>query len=126
MLGDPPDVMKVLLVLFGCLLAFASCTVYFKDTFEDGGKYTHIKKCATCPPSFLGNIARNCMDVSANEMLLLDNLFLCCLEAWSDRWIQSTKRSDYGAFKLSAGKFYGDAEKDKGEQFILFCCDLFN
>jgi len=32
--------------------------------------------------------------------------------------VQSTKRSDYGAFKLSAGKFYGDAEKDKGESTV--------
>lgn len=65
--------MKLSLVLFSSLLALATSTVYFKDTFEDG-------------------------------------------EAWSDRWVQSTKRSDYGAFKLSAGKFYGDAEKDKGMQ----------
>ena len=28
--------------------------------------------------------------------------------------MQSKKRSDYGKFKLTAGQFYGDAEKDKG------------
>jgi len=37
-------------------------------------------------------------------------------DAWSKRWIQSKHKSDYGEFKLTAGKFYGDAEKDKGLQ----------
>lgn len=35
-------------------------------------------------------------------------------EDWSDRWVNSKHRSDQGKFELSAGKFYGDAEKDKG------------
>uniref|UniRef100_A0A9J7Y5W9 Calreticulin n=1 Tax=Cyprinus carpio carpio TaxID=630221 RepID=A0A9J7Y5W9_CYPCA len=34
---------------------------------------------------------------------------------WS-RWVESKHKSDYGKFVLSAGKFYGDAEKDKGLQ----------
>lgn len=29
--------------------------------------------------------------------------------------MESTHKADYGKFVLSAGKFYGDAEKDKGE-----------
>jgi len=37
-------------------------------------------------------------------------------EAWKDRWIPSTHKSDYGEFVLTHGKFYGDAEKDKGIQ----------
>jgi calreticulin len=37
-------------------------------------------------------------------------------EAWTDRWINSKHKSDNGEFKLTAGKFYGDAEKDKGLQ----------
>ena len=38
-------------------------------------------------------------------------------EKWEDRWIQSTnKGDDAGKFVLTAGKFYGDAEKDKGIQ----------
>jgi calreticulin len=40
-------------------------------------------------------------------------------EAWKDRWVASDwKKSSGGAgeFKLSAGKFYGDAEADKGIQ----------
>ncbi|RUS71970.1 hypothetical protein EGW08_020263 [Elysia chlorotica] len=36
--------------------------------------------------------------------------------SWEDRWVQSEHKSDLGKFKLSAGKFYGDAEKDKGIQ----------
>ena len=36
-------------------------------------------------------------------------------ESWEKRWIYSTsKGSDAGKFKLSAGKFYGDKDKDLG------------
>lgn len=38
-------------------------------------------------------------------------------EGWEDRWVESTaKGSEQGAFKWSAGKFYNDAEKDKGKR----------
>ncbi|KAK3566324.1 hypothetical protein QTP86_032356 [Hemibagrus guttatus] len=37
-------------------------------------------------------------------------------DAWKSRWLESAHKSDYGKFVLSAGKFYGDAEKDKGLQ----------
>ena len=30
--------------------------------------------------------------------------------------MRSTHKSDYGEFKWTAGEFYGDAEKDKGER----------
>lgn len=36
-------------------------------------------------------------------------------DAWTSRWVNSEHKSDYGQFKLSAGSFYGDAEKDKGK-----------
>ena len=29
--------------------------------------------------------------------------------------MQSKKKSDYGKLKLTAGQFYGDADKDKGK-----------
>ncbi|XP_059172278.1 calreticulin-like [Physella acuta] len=35
-------------------------------------------------------------------------------DKWEDRWVVSKHKSDLGKFVLSAGKFYGDAEKDKG------------
>jgi calreticulin len=35
-------------------------------------------------------------------------------DAWKDNWVQSKHKSDYGDFVLTAGKFYGDAEADKG------------
>lgn len=38
-----------------------------------------------------------------------------CADAWKSRWVESKHKTDYGRFVLSAGKFYGDAEKDKGE-----------
>ncbi|XP_066547866.1 calreticulin [Amia ocellicauda] len=37
-------------------------------------------------------------------------------DAWKSRWVESRHKSDYGKFVLTAGKFYGDAEKDKGLQ----------
>ncbi|XP_061097952.1 calreticulin-like [Conger conger] len=37
-------------------------------------------------------------------------------DAWSSRWLESQHKSDYGKWKLTAGNFYGDAEKDKGLQ----------
>ena len=36
-------------------------------------------------------------------------------ESYTDRWVESTfKGSDTGKFKWSAGKFYNDADLDKG------------
>lgn len=40
---------------------------------------------------------------------------LVCADAWKSRWVESKHKSDYGNLVLSAGKFYGDAEKDKGK-----------
>ena len=37
--------------------------------------------------------------------------------AWKERWVESEHNDDYGKFVLTAGKFYGDAEKDKGQLF---------
>jgi len=37
-------------------------------------------------------------------------------DGWEDRWVNSKHKSDLGKFVLTAGKFYGDAEKDKGIQ----------
>lgn len=36
-------------------------------------------------------------------------------DAWTSRWANSEHKSDYGQLKLTAGNFYGDAEKDKGK-----------
>jgi calreticulin len=35
-------------------------------------------------------------------------------DSWEKRWVQSKHKDDYGAFKLSAGKYYGDADRDQG------------
>ena len=35
-------------------------------------------------------------------------------DAWTNRWVESKHKSDFGKFVLSSGKFYGDLEKDKG------------
>ncbi|BFZ00166.1 hypothetical protein BsWGS_03205 [Bradybaena similaris] len=37
-------------------------------------------------------------------------------DKWETRWVNSKHKSDLGKFILTAGKFYGDAEKDKGIQ----------
>ncbi|KAG7229073.1 hypothetical protein INR49_013192 [Caranx melampygus] len=39
-----------------------------------------------------------------------------CSDGWRSRWVNSKHKSDYGEWKLTAGDFYGDAEKDKGLQ----------
>lgn len=42
--------------------------------------------------------------------------------------MESKHKSDYGKFVLTAGKFYGDVEKDKGKQcanpsvFLVLIC----
>lgn len=36
-------------------------------------------------------------------------------DAWTSRWVESKHKTDYGKFVLTAGKFYGDVEKDKGK-----------
>lgn len=38
------------------------------------------------------------------------------LDAWESRWVASSAKDDLGEFKLTAGKFYNDAEADKGLQ----------
>uniref|UniRef100_A0AC35UIF7 Calreticulin n=1 Tax=Rhabditophanes sp. KR3021 TaxID=114890 RepID=A0AC35UIF7_9BILA len=35
-------------------------------------------------------------------------------KTYTDRWVQSTHKDDLGKFVLSAGKFYGDEERDTG------------
>ncbi|XP_051765463.1 calreticulin 3a [Ctenopharyngodon idella] len=37
-------------------------------------------------------------------------------DGWKSRWVESKHKSDYGQWKLTSGKFYGDAELDKGLQ----------
>ncbi|XP_068948853.1 calreticulin-like [Petaurus breviceps papuanus] len=37
-------------------------------------------------------------------------------DGWKKRWVQSKHWSSYGNFQLTAGRFYGDKEKDKGLQ----------
>ncbi|XP_072457360.1 calreticulin-3 isoform X2 [Notamacropus eugenii] len=37
-------------------------------------------------------------------------------ESWRNRWIPSANDSNFGHFRLSSGKFYGDIQKDKGLQ----------
>lgn len=35
-------------------------------------------------------------------------------DGWDGRWVQSKHKEDLGIFKLSAGKYFNDAEEDKG------------
>jgi calreticulin len=40
---------------------------------------------------------------------------------WENRWVVSkNKGAEAGAFALSAGKYFNDAEEDKGLHSILF------
>lgn len=36
-------------------------------------------------------------------------------DEWQNRWVESKSKPDYGKWQLSAGKFWGDPEKDKGK-----------
>ena len=36
-------------------------------------------------------------------------------DGWTECWIESKHKPDFGKFVLSSGKFYGDQEKDKGK-----------
>jgi len=45
---------------------------------------------------------------------------MLCADGWRERWVESTyKGSEQGAWGWTAGKFYGDAEKDKGNVTYL-------
>merc|ERR1711977_688989 len=67
---------------------------------------------------------------SPTKMKAVCVLFVACLafaaaevffeeefgDGWESRWVSSKSKTYYGAFKVSAGKFYGDAEAGKGLQ----------
>ena len=36
-------------------------------------------------------------------------------DSYTSRWVESKHKSDMGPWKYTAGKWYGDAEKDKGK-----------
>uniref|UniRef100_A0A8C0G988 Calreticulin n=1 Tax=Chelonoidis abingdonii TaxID=106734 RepID=A0A8C0G988_CHEAB len=57
-----------------------------------------------------------CVCVCVATAVKTSCLCLFPTDAWTSRWVESKHKSDYGKFKLTAGKFYGDAEKDKGLQ----------
>lgn len=47
-------------------------------------------------------------------------------EAYTDRWVESTfKGSDAGKFKWSAGKFYNDADLDKGKPVVSLSMQVY-
>merc|ERR1711944_367878 len=55
-----------------------------------------------------------CLAGFASAVIHFDEKFE---EGWESRWVESThKGSQQGKFVWSAGKFYGDADKDKGIQ----------
>lgn len=46
-------------------------------------------------------------------------------QSYQDRWIESTfKGSDSGKFIWTAGKFYNDADLDKGKNLVLLICTV--
>ena len=58
-----------------------------------------------------------CTSMLYDEILHSLVLIICADgDDWENRWVGLTKKgSDQGKFVLTAGKFYGDAEKDKGK-----------
>lgn len=53
-----------------------------------------------------------------NPDVMIINIIIS--DAWKSRWVESKHKSDYGEWKLTAGKFYGDAEADKGNLHVAF------
>jgi len=52
---------------------------------------------------------------------------LFCIDGWRERWVESTyKGSEQGAWGWTAGKFYGDAERDKGDLMEFLCITVHN
>lgn len=70
-------------------------------------------------PFLNGNHVPNSSLVTVALPGVVFSVFLTLLsefsDAWKSRWVNSEHKSDYGQFKLTAGNFYGDAEKDKGK-----------
>ena len=60
----------------------------------------------------------------ADFVLFIQNNFVILDESWTDRWIQSKHKSDYGKFELSSGKFFGDKERDQGLKTSQVCFKL--
>ncbi len=60
------------------------------------------------------------MDASQLQVQIVHRaIWVLVADSWTDRWVKSKwKQNDgtAGDFKLSAGKWYGDAEADKGIQ----------
>jgi hypothetical protein len=57
--------------------------------------------------------------VSFHELFssTIKNIIFFILDDWESNWIESThKGAEAGKFAWTAGKFYGDADKDKGIQ----------
>jgi len=61
----------------------------------------------------LAVVAVSCLAFAANAEVYFEEDFS---GDWESRWIQSKAKSDLGTFKVSAGKFYSDAEAGKGLQ----------
>ena len=87
------------MVRSSCLLLLVAllATVYSKDYFVE--KFEGKKKTMKFSAGFL---QRNLSCYSLDE-------------SYKSRWVQSTAKPDLGEFKLSHGKFYGDAKKDLGK-----------
>ena len=58
-------------------------------------------------------------EISLTFPLIMHNSVMFT-DGWESRWVESThKGSEQGKFKHSAGKFYNDADKDKGTYLFL-------
>merc|ERR1712078_660132 len=74
------------------------------------GKSSPISKRITNMKLLLGVIAT--LVAASSAKVFFEEQFKD--DSWSDRWVQSEHKDDLGKFELTAGSFYGDAEKDKG------------
>lgn len=75
-----------------------------RHTPEDPPTPQHLAPARTCHRWRVGSLRVTDVLVSA--------------DAWTSRWVESKHKTDYGKFVLTAGKFYGDVDKDKGERGV--------
>lgn len=56
----------------------------------------------------------------------LENCNFFFIGNWEDNWVYSkAEGKEFGKFELTAGKFFNDAENDKGKQHFIFLKNIF-
>lgn len=97
----------IFLALVSCILA-EDPKIHFVEKFEGEFRSCHWNK--------LWNFVDFNSSIDSWSGSLLSEILLFPDQSYQDRWVESThKGSDAGKFVWTAGKFYNDADLDKGK-----------